>query len=267
MSSISQTKTLNNGLEMPALGLGVYQIPKGLQTEQAVLWALEAGYRHIDTASFYGNEADVGRAIRKSGIQREEIFVTTKLWPTDFWRAEAAFQASLEKLGFEYLDLYLIHWPLPIGKGHAWNVLERLYKRGVVKAIGVSNYSIRDLTQLLKTADVLPTVNQVEFSPFLYRKELLDYCQSQHIQLEAYSPLTRGKRLYDPAIDQLAKRYQKTPAQLMISWSLQHGLVVIPKSSNQARIKENAQVFDFEISQTDMEYLDGLNENYRALFR
>lgn len=252
---------------MPALGLGVYQIPKGSQTQQAVLWALEAGYRHIDTASFYGNEADVGQAIKQSGIPREEIFVTTKLWPTDFWSAEAAFEKSLDKLGLDYLDLYLIHWPIPIGKGRAWKVLESLYRKRRVKAIGVSNYSIRDLKDLLKIADIRPTVNQVEFSPFLYQKKLLEYCQSEQIQLEAYSPLTRGKRLSDSTIDQLAKQYQKTAAQMMIRWSLQHGLVVIPKSSNHARIRENAQVFDFEISQTDMERLDGLHENYRALFR
>lgn len=261
-----EVRTLNNGVKIPSLGLGVYQIPNGGATKQAILWALEAGYRHIDTASFYGNEQDVGNAIRASGIPREEIFVTTKLWPTNFFWAERAFHKSLERLGLEYIDLYLLHWPSPLGKGTAWKTLEHLYDQKLCKAIGVSNYSIRQLEVIRKTARITPTVNQVEFSPFMYRQELLTYCEQHHIQLEAYSPLTRGKRLNDTAIEVIAKKYRKSPAQIMIRWSLQHGLVVLPKSSSQQRIVENSQVFDFAIEDADMQLLDELHENFHAMF-
>lgn len=252
---------------MPLLGLGVYQIPSGQPTVQAVLWALEAGYRHIDTASFYGNEADVGVAIRASGIPRSEIFVTTKLWPTDYFRAEAACQSSLSKLGLDYLDLYLLHWPSPIGKKQAWSSLEKLHRDGTCRAIGVSNFTIAQIDALSKSSTVVPAVNQVEFSPFRFQKTLLDDCQSRGIQLEAYSPLTRGKRLLDPRITAIAESHGKSNAQVLIRWSLQHGLVVIPKSSSQKRIVENANVFDFVLSNTDMANLDALDENYRALFK
>lgn len=267
LSSPSASIRLWNGILMPALGLGVYQLPKGTATVQAVRWALEAGYRHIDTAGFYGNEAEVGEAIRASGVPRSEIFVTTKLWPTNFFRAEVAFQKSRTALGLDYIDLYLLHFPSPLWKNHAWKQLETIYARGEAHAIGVSNYSIKQLADLQKIAQVKPMVNQVEFSPFLYQKELLDYCTSQQIQLEAYSPLTRGKRLDDGTINELAKKYQKSPAQIMIRWSLQHGLVVIPKSSHQERIQENGRVFDFELQKEDMKKMDALNQNYRALFR
>lgn len=252
---------------MPLLGLGVYQIPSGQQTIQAVLWALEAGYRHIDTASFYGNEADVGVAIRTSGIPRSEIFVTTKLWPTDYFRAEAACRSSLEKLGLDYLDLYLLHWASPIGKRQAWAGLERLHRAGTCRAIGVSNFTTKQIDALSKSSTVVPAVNQVEFSPFRFQKQLLDDCQSRGIQLEAYSPLTRGKRLLDPRITAIAESHGKSNAQVLIRWSLQHGLVVIPKSSSQKRIVENANAFDFALTVDDMAALDALDENYRALFK
>ncbi len=260
-------KTLNNGIRIPLLGLGVYQIPPGQPTEQAVRWALEAGYRHIDTASFYHNEKEVGQAIRASGIPREEIFVTTKLWPTDFFRAEKAFQASRERLGLEYVDLYLLHWPSPFGKNGAWEVLEKLHKDGLIRAIGVSNYSVAQLQSLIGRAEVMPAVNQVEFSPFNYKKELLEFCQAKQIQLEAYSPLTRGKRLDHPALQDLATRSGRTIAQVLLRWAIQHEVVVLPKSQRQERLKENAQIFDFEIAPEDMRILDSLNENYSALFR
>ncbi len=258
---------LNTETAIPTLGLGVYQIPKGKETQQAVSWAFQVGYRHIDTASLYKNEADVGRAIAQSGIPRRELFVTTKLWVTDFLFAERAFEKSRTLLGLDYIDLYLIHWPAPLGKRQAWSALEKIHASGRAKAIGVSNYSMKDLEALAKYAKVVPAVNQVEFSPFLYRKELLEYCQAKGIQLEAYSPLTRGKRLDDGRIVEIATRYGKSPAQIMIRWSLQHGLAVIPKSSNQQRIIENGQVFDFELSREDMERMDGLHDNYRALFK
>lgn len=263
LSLVSKYK-LNNGIEIPVLGLGVYQMSSE-ETERAVRWALEAGYRHIDTASFYGNEQAVGKAVRESGISRGEIFVTTKLWPTNFFRAAAAFETSRIKLGLEYVDLYLLHWPSPFGRGRAWKVLEQLYAQGLCKAIGVSNYSIAQLEALRKTSTIVPAVNQVEFSPFLYRQELLAYCESSGIQVEAYSPLTRGKRLNDATIETLAKKYDKSPAQIMIRWSLQHGLVVIPKSRSKERIVENSSVFDFAIDESDMQTMDGLHANFRAL--
>lgn len=257
---------LNNGVEIPLLGFGVYQIPAGEATEQAVLSALELGYRHIDTASFYGNEADVGRAIRKSGIPRAELFVTTKLWPTQFFQPEKAFEKSCRLLGLDYVDLYLLHWPSPIGKEHAWKGLERLYKAKRIRAIGVSNYSVGQLQTLLKKADVPPAVNQVEFSPFSYKKELLEFCQTQGVQLEAYSPLTRGKKLDHPALQDLAKRLGKTEAQILLRWAIQHRVVILPKSQRKQRMFENSQIFDFTIPPEEMQILDCLNENYHALF-
>lgn len=251
---------------MPRLGLGVYKIPSGVVTEQAVVWALAAGYRLIDTASFYGNEVDVGLALKKSGLSRSEVWITTKLWPSNFLRPEKAFYRSLEKLGLDYLDLYLIHWPFP-GSTRVWKILEKIYKKGDVKAIGVSNYSLKDLKKLLPATSVTPAVNQVEFSPFLYRRELLEYCREKGMVLEAYSPLTRGKKLENPIVEIVAKKYNKSVAQIMIRWALQHGLVVIPKSSNQSRIVENGAVFDFTMEEEDMLRLDSLDENFHALFR
>jgi methylglyoxal/glyoxal reductase len=251
------TITLNNGVRIPQLGLGVYQV-EGTAALNAVSWALEAGYRHIDTASLYGNEKEVGEAIRASGIPREEIFVTTKLWITNFLRAEAAFNDSLKRLGMEYVDLYLIHWPSPMGRDHAWKSLEQLHASGLTRAIGVSNYAIKHLEALQKISETVPAVNQVEFSPFLYQKELRDYCTARNIQLEAYSPLTRGKKLHDDTVETIAKKYSKSSAQIMIRWSIQHGNIVIPKSIHQERIRENANVFDFEITDVDMKILDAL---------
>ncbi len=256
--SVGSTIRLNNGRDMPVLGLGVWSMAEGAETEQAVLWALEAGYRLIDTAKIYGNEASVGHAVKKSGVAREEIFVTTKLWPSDFLRVRSAFQTSLDKLGLAYIDLYLIHWPVPLIKNRIWREFEKIYAAGLVRSIGVSNYSINQLETLAGAADISPAVNQVLFHPFSYKKELLDYCKSKNIALEAYSPLARGRKLNDPAIADIAGKYGKTPAQIMIRWSLQHGLIPIPKSSNKKRIFENAMVFDFEIENDDLEILDKL---------
>jgi diketogulonate reductase-like aldo/keto reductase len=263
--SLSAKYKLNNGIRMPALGLGVYQMTDQ-EVEQAIKTALDIGYRHFDTAAFYKNEQAVGKVIRESGIPREEIFVTTKLWPTDYLFAEKAFERSLKNLDIDYIDLYLLHWPTP-GKNRAWKSLERMYASERVKAIGVSNYSIKQLEELQKKSEILPAVNQVEFSPFLYQKELLVYCKEKGIQLEAYSPLTRGKKLNDNIIQEIANKYKKTPAQIMIRWSLEHGNAVIPKSSNPIRIAENANVFDFDLSSEDMLRIDGRNENYSALFK
>ena len=256
--------TLNNGIKMPTLGLGVWQI-KQSETARVVSWALESGYCHIDTARIYGNEKGVGEAVKSSDIPREQIFITTKLWVTDFFNAELAYRKSLDRLGLGYADLYLIHWPFPFWK-HAWKTLEKLYQQGRIKAIGVSNFGIRQLEVLSKFSAITPAVNQIEFSPFYYRKELLEYCKEKGIALEAYSPLTRAKKFNHPVIKELAQKYAKTAAQIMIHWSLQHGLIVIPKSQNPNRIVENSEVFDFTIDDGDMARLDSLNENFRTGF-
>ena len=266
MFTINSTVKLNNDLEMPRLGLGVYLMDPGEETRQAVKTALEEGYRLIDTAAMYGNERDVGRAVKESPVSREEIFVTTKLWNSDhgYDRTLRAFDKSLQLLDMEYIDLYLIHWPVEGLRKETWRAMEKLYNDGKCRAIGVSNYTISHLTELLDCADVPPTVDQVEFSPFLYQKDLLEFCQSKDIRLEAYSPLTRTKKFNNPVIKQMAEKYQKSPAQIMIRWALQHEVIVIPKSSHRERIRENARVFDFSISEEDMETLNGLNQNYHV---
>ncbi len=266
MLTINSTVNLNNDLEMPRLGLGVYLMDPGEETRQAVKTALEEGYRLIDTAAMYGNERDVGRAVKESPVSREEIFVTTKLWNSDhgYDRTLRAFDKSLQLLDMEYIDLYLIHWPVEGLRKETWRAMEKLYNDGKCRAIGVSNYTISHLTELLDCADVPPTVNQVEFSPFLYQKDLLEFCQSKDIRLEAYSPLTRTKKFNNSTIKQMAEKYQKSPAQIMIRWALQHEVIVIPKSSHRERIRENARVFDFSISEEDMKTLNGLNQNYHV---
>lgn len=259
--ALNSTVKLNNGVRMPLLGIGTWRSPPG-KAEQAVLWALEAGYRHIDTAAIYKNEESVGAAIKKSGIPRKELFVTTKLWNDDHGDVEGALDASLKRLGLDYVDLYLMHWPVP-EREQSWKTLEKLYKAGKCRAIGVSNFTIRHLDSLLKAAKVVPAVNQVEFNPFLYQKELLEHCKSKGIQLEAYSPLAQGEKLKDKGVAAIAAKYGRSNAQVMIRWALQHGLVAIPKSVHRERIIENADVFGFEVSAADMKLLDSLNENLR----
>src|SRR5919202_48085 len=273
MSFIIQSHiSLNNGVEIPRLGLGVYQSAPGRITQRVVRYALKIGYRHIDTAYIYGNESDVGKAIRESGIHREEVFITTKLWNTRDVGYDSALRScedSLRRLGLAYVDLYLIHWPVRgIGNNtiEIWKAMVHLLRDGKARAIGVSNFSIDDLQQILNS-DVLPAVNQVEFHPFLYQKDLLSFCEKNSIQLEAYSPLTRGMRLNHPTIVNISKKYyNKTPAKILIRWSLQHNLVVIPKSVHEERILENCQVFDFELEEEDMKLLDSLNENLQTVF-
>ncbi len=263
--NIQSTVKLNNDVRMPILGLGVYQSPPGRVTRNAVNFALRVGYRHVDTARIYGNEADVGEAVRESGVPRGDLFVTTKLWNSDqgYDSTLRAFEGSLKRLGLDYLDLYLVHFPVPDLRKETWSAMETLLKKGRCRAIGVSNFTIRHLEELIEESHVIPSVNQVEFHPFLYQKELLKYCQRKGIQVEAYSPLARGERLKHPRIISLATRYSKTPAQLMIRWGIQHGLVVIPKSTREERIRENSHVFDFDISDDDMRSLDSLNEDLR----
>ena len=264
--TIMSTKELNSGQEIPMLGLGVYQTPAGRITQEAVKFALKTGYRHIDTATIYGNEEDVGRGVRDSGVPREQVFVTTKLWNSDhgYDAALKACDRSLRRLGLGYIDLYLIHWPVTELRGETWRALIELQRRGSCRAIGVSNYTVRHLQELLDGSEVTPAVNQVEFNPFLYQEELLKFCNGKGIQLEAYSPLTRGHKLSHPTVLDVAKKHSKSPAQIMIRWSLQHGLVVIPKSARPERIKENSEVFDFNISPADMSRLDSLSEDLRT---
>ncbi len=266
LNIVSKIK-LNNGVEIPVLGLGTFQSEQGEVTYNAVRWALEAGYRLIDTAAAYGNEGDVGRAIRESGLPRDQIFVTTKLWNSDqgYDAALRAYDASLQRLGLDYLDLYLIHWPLKETRMDTWRALVRLYQEKRVRAVGVSNYTARHLQELLGGSPVIPAVNQFEISPFLTRQALVDFCRVQGIQVESYSPLARGKRWDDPVIHNIARRCGKTPAQIMIRWALEKGFVVIPKSTHRERIIENASVFDFTLHMKDMQLLDGLNENARTI--
>jgi methylglyoxal/glyoxal reductase len=263
--NIESTLKLNNNVRIPILGLGVYQTPPGRVTQNAVKFALSIGYRHVDTARIYGNEADVGEAVRKSGVPREQLFVTTKLWNGDqgYDSTLRACEASLKRLGFDYLDLYLIHFPVPETRKESWKAMKTLLEKGKCRAIGVSNFTIPHLEDLLEEHELVPAVNQVEFHPFLYQKELLEYCQRKGIQVEAYSPLARGEKLKHPRLTAVAAKYSKSPAELMIRWGLQHGLVVIPKSTREDRIRENSQVFDFEISAEDMRSLDSLNEDLR----
>lgn len=264
--SLESTVKLNNGVEMPVFGLGTYQAGRGEETRKAVGAALEAGYRLLDTAAIYGNERDVGIAIKESGIPREEIFVTTKLWNSDhgYEPALSAFEASLKRMGLSYVDLYLIHWPVRGLRKESWKALEALLEKGKCRTIGVSNYMERHLMELLSDSSVVPAVNQVEFHPYLYLKELSEFCRSKGILLEAYSPLTQGEMLDDPKLVKLAARYSKTPAQILIRWSLQRRAIVIPKSSRKEKIIENADVFDFSISDEDMRILDSFNENMRT---
>ena len=264
--SLQTRVKLNNGVEMPVLGLGVYQSPPGPVTEKAVSSALDIGYRHIDTARIYDNESDVGKALKQTKVARDEIFVTTKLWNSDqgYESTLRACNVSLRRLGVSSLDLYLIHWPVPKLRTESWKAMIDLLKQGKCRAIGVSNFKIDHLEDLLKRTDVVPAVNQVEFHPFLYQKSLLEYCDKNGIQLEAYAPLTRGERLDHPVVLDLARRYAKTSAQILIRWSLQHGIVVIPKSVKPERIRENSEVFDFDISEVDMRKLDSLNEDLRT---
>jgi diketogulonate reductase-like aldo/keto reductase len=264
--SLASRTRLDNGVGMPVLGLGVWLIPSGEETRRAVRDALECGYRLIDTARAYGNERDVGRARRESGLPREEVFVTTKLWNSNhgYEAARRACRASLGDLGLDCIDLYLIHWPVPGLRRETWKAMAALRDEGVCRAIGVSNYTIRHLEELRDESSVPPAVNQVEFHPFLYQRELLDYCRRRGIAVEAYSPLARGVRLSEPALVSVGRKYGKTPAQVLIRWALQHGTIPIPKSSRPERIRENAAVFDFSLTSGDMETLDRLDEGLRV---
>ncbi len=254
---------LNDGNRIPVLGLGTWQARNGEEAERAVLSAIKAGYRHVDTASIYGNEESVGSAIKKCNVGRDDIFVVTKLWNGEHNDPEAALRSSLSRLKLKYVDLYLMHFPVP-ERNQSWKVFEHMKKEGLCRSIGVSNFTIRHLEELMKNTGITPVVNQVEFHPFLYQRELLDFCTGKQVQLVAYSPLSRGEKLNDEIAISIARKYNKSTAQLMIRWSLQKGNVVIPKSVHNERIVENADVFDFEISPEDMNALDNLDEGLRT---
>jgi diketogulonate reductase-like aldo/keto reductase len=264
--TLKSSVRLNNGVSMPLLGLGVYLMRPGRETYEAVRTALKTGYCLVDTAAVYRNEADVGRAVRDSGIPREEVFITTKLWNDDhgYDAAMRAFDASLRRLGMDFIDLYLVHFPVPDLRKESWRALEKILESGRARAIGVSNYTVRHLEELLGQSGVVPAVDQVEFSPFLYQRDLLEFCRKSGIQLEAYAPLTAGRRLRDSRITAIAKRHGRTNAQVLLRWAVQHGLVVIPKSAHPGRIAENAGIFDFELTNEEVLELDGLHDGFRS---
>jgi diketogulonate reductase-like aldo/keto reductase len=258
MNGDEQHRVLADGNVIPTLGLGVWQVPDGSECENAVRWALEFGYRHIDTAQAYGNEGSVGRAMADSGIPREEIFVTTKFYPA---RSDPAAEAegSLRRLGVDQVDLYIVHWPQK-GPTWAWPGMETAKERGYARSIGVSNFSVDQLDEVMAVASSPPVVNQVQFSPFEYRRTLLQACEQRDVALEAYSPLGTGRHLSDRLVSQIAEQVGRTPAQVLIRWCLKRGTIVLPKSTHRERIQANAQVFDFELSDDQMDALDGLDQ-------
>jgi diketogulonate reductase-like aldo/keto reductase len=257
MIDLNSKVNLNNNTKMPLLGFGTWLVDDGDIAYRAVKYALKVGYRHIDTARFYGNEESVGRAIRDSGVKREEIWVTTKLRPNDIFNVEAAFQASLDRLNIGYIDLYLMHFPVPGFVKQSWKKLEKIYtESGKVKAIGVSNHSIGQIKAILSVATVKPTVNQIKCSPFNYNPTMHDFCRKNDIVMEAYSPLTHGNDLNNSKLATIATKYDKTSAQILLRWCVQKGIPTIPKSVHENRILENMNIFDFELSDQDIVKLD-----------
>ncbi|MFW6205952.1 MAG: aldo/keto reductase [Gemmatimonadota bacterium] len=263
---IMTTVELNHGGPMPLFGLGTFRSPEGQPTRDAVRAALDAGYRHIDTAAIYGNETDVGAAVREHDVPREDIFITTKLAQSDhgYETALREFKASLERLGLEYVDLYLVHWPGGGPRNESWRALEVIREEGRARAIGVSNYTVAHLREVLQKGDAVPAVNQFELHPFNYasRKPIVDFCREHDVVVEGYSPLTKARRLDDPTVRVVAEQHGRTSAQVLIRWALQHRIVTIPKSASPDRIRENAGVFDFELSAEEMDRLDGLDEDF-----
>ncbi|WP_281503682.1 aldo/keto reductase [Ectobacillus sp. JY-23] len=267
MHAIESTTKLSNGVDMPWLGLGVYKAQEGNEVKTAVRTALEVGYRAIDTAAIYENESGVGEALRESGVARNDVFLTTKLWNADqgYESTLRAFDESLRKLGTDYIDLYLVHWPVKGKYVDTYRAMERLYRDGRVRAIGVSNFHIHHLEELLANCEIKPMVNQVELHPMLSQLELRQFCSQRDIQMEAWSPLMKGGAIFlHPLIRELAEKYGKTPAQIILRWDIQSDIVTIPKSVTPERIRENSQIFDFMISHEDMKRIDALNENKRV---
>jgi diketogulonate reductase-like aldo/keto reductase len=256
---------LNNKIEIPCIGLGTYGI-HGKDVLHSIEIAYEAGYRLIDTAKFYANEKEIGDAIKTLEIPREDIFVTTKLDSSDhgYKSALKGFEQSLEKLQLEYIDLYLIHWPNSNKRLESWKALEELYSKKLCKSIGVCNYTEYHLTELLKNSSVVPAINQIEFNPFCFQNDILSYCKSKNIQVEGYTPLARMHKKGRDELKPISEKYNKTQAQILLRWSIQHGVIVIPKSSNKERIHENIDLFDFELSKDEMSILNTFDENLRS---
>lgn len=268
MAGLSDTFTLTNGVKIPVIGFGTWQTPDGDVAYNSVLSALKAGYRHIDTAAYYGNEESVGKAIKDSGIPRKELFVTTKLWNDDhgYEKTKMAFGKSLDRLGLDYVDLYLIHWPNPKEfrsnwqktNAETWKAMEEFYREGQAKAIGVSNFRAKHIDALLETAEIAPMVNQLFLNPSDMETGIVDFNDDHDILTEAYSPLGTGNLLKLQPVQEIAKKYNKSAAQILIRWSFQHGFVPLPKSTHEEYIKQNGDIFDFEINKSDMQTLDGL---------
>ncbi|MFW5694417.1 MAG: aldo/keto reductase [Alkalispirochaeta sp.] len=260
--NLSSTKRLQNGVEMPRLGLGVFKAEPGPETRDAVVTALQAGYRSIDTATFYENEQSVGEGLAAAGVPRDEIFVTTKVWNSDqgYQRTLEVFETSMKYLGLETLDLYLIHWPMADTFIETWRALEKVYHDGRVRAIGVSNFEPHHLETLKRESDIVPAVNQVELHPYLQQTELRRYCQEAGIAVEAWSPIARGTVVHDPVLSDIAAAHGKSPVQVTLRWELQHDIITIPKSVTPHRIVDNADVFDFELTPAEMERIDALDQ-------
>jgi diketogulonate reductase-like aldo/keto reductase len=250
---------------MPWLGLGVYKAKEGREVIDAVITAIQSGYRSIDTAAIYGNEDGVGQAIRDAGVSRDKLFITTKVWNSDqgYESTLRAYEASKRKLGLDVIDLYLVHWPVKGKYKETWRALKKLYADGAVRAVGVSNFQVHHLKDILEDGELVPAVNQVEYHPLLQQRELLAFCKERGIQLEAWSPLMQGGQLSHPVLAELAEKHGRTPAQIVLRWDLQNGVVTIPKSVTASRIRENADVFGFELSADDMAAIAGMNENRR----
>jgi methylglyoxal/glyoxal reductase len=265
ISSINDCAVLKNGVRMPWLGLGTWQTPDGKDVANAVKWAVAAGYRHIDTAAAYYNEDGVGAGIRECGVPREQLFVTTKLWNADqgYDGTLRAFDASMKKLGLEVLDLYLIHWPVKGKYRDSWRAMEKLYKDKRVRAIGLSNFQVHHVQDVMKDCEVKPLVNQVEFHPFLTQKPLREFCRKNDIAITAWSPLMHGHMKESRALAEIAKRLGKTPAQVLVRWDLQHEVISIPKSTHRQWIVENTKVYDFTLSEQEVAMLDGENRDHR----
>jgi diketogulonate reductase-like aldo/keto reductase len=268
MKNLQSTTTLHNGIKMPWFGLGVFKVEEGSEVVNSVKAAIDAGYRSIDTAAIYGNEEGVGKAIAESNVPREELFITTKVWNSaqGYESTLLAFEESMKKLGLEYLDLYLIHWPVPkLNKyKETWRALEKLYKDGRIRAIGVSNFKEHHLKDLLETCEIKPMVNQVEYHPRLTQTSLHEFCKQNEIQLEAWSPLMQGGLFEEPTLNEIANKYNKSVAQIILRWDLQNEVVTIPKSIKPHRIQENADIFDFQISEEDMNKISSLNQDQRV---
>ncbi|MFT8320814.1 MAG: aldo/keto reductase [Bacillus sp. (in: firmicutes)] len=270
MTNLQSTVALTNGVKMPWLGLGVFKVEDGETTTYSVSTAIKNGYRSIDTAAIYDNETGVGKGIAEgiaaAGIKREDLFITSKVWNDDLGYEETlkAFDVSLEKLGLDYLDLYLIHWPKEGKYKDAWKAMETLYKAGKIKAIGVSNFQIHHLEDLIKDAEIKPMINQVELHPRLTQKELISFCQKHDIQVEAWSPLMQGQLLDNEDLQKIAEKYNKSVAQVIIRWDLQNNIITIPKSIKEHRIIENGNVFDFVLTKEEIELIDSLNQDTRV---